>query len=248
MRVLTGATQWSRKTLESDIFFWKPDKWFKIWFFLVQTANHLDGKHLKRGECLTSFSEIIENTGASRDQVDKMLRWAKQATMIATRKTTRGMVITLLKYDQYQTLDNYKSDTKSDSKSEVKAKRKRHESDTIQENEKNVENVVTVFADEPKPEPLINSKDVAELIDAFVKAGNKTLTFGNVTQRRACEELIGTIGIQKALTRARYAISVRSERYAPVITTPLELLQKMQKLETYYERENKQEGRIAVIS
>lgn len=96
--------------------------------------------------------------------------------------------------------------------------------------------------------PSVNPKDVAELIDIFVKAGNKTLRFGNITQRGACERLIADIGIQKALTRARYAASVQRERYAPVITTPLELEQKMQKLETYYDREHRQQGNVAFIS
>lgn len=111
----------------------------------------------------------------------------------------------------------------------------------------------TSLADEtdqsPIDDPLTNPKDVAELIDIFVKAGNKTLRFGNITQRTSCERLIAELGIQKALTRARYAVSVQRDRYAPNITTPLELEQKMHKLETYYQREHGQEnGNIAVIS
>lgn len=140
MRALTGATLWARKTLESDIFFSKPDKWFKIWFFLVQIANHTDGKQILRGECLTSYPEIIEATGAKRDQVDGFLRWAKRTTAITTRKTTRGMIIKLLKFDKYQDLENYKTDTKNDSKTEVKPKRNRNETDMIQENDNNDNN------------------------------------------------------------------------------------------------------------
>lgn len=97
-------------------------------------------------------------------------------------------------------------------------------------------------------ETSANSKDVADIIDIFVKAGNKTLRFGNVTQRKACERLITDIGIQKALSRARYAASVQKDRYAPNITTPLELEQKMHKLETYYQREQGGGGGIAIIS
>lgn len=137
MRELKGATIWARHTIESDIFFWKPAAWFKIWFYLVQTANHVDGKQIRRGECLTSIAEIAKNTGTSRDQVDKMLRWAKQATMIATRKTTRGMVITLLTYGKYQALENYKSDSKSDSSGDLEATGRRQRGDMIQENGKN---------------------------------------------------------------------------------------------------------------
>lgn len=93
-----------------------------------------------------------------------------------------------------------------------------------------------------------NSKDIADLIDIFVKAGNKTLRFGNVTQRAACERLIADIGIAKALGRARYAVKVQTERYAPIITTPLELEMKMQKLETYFQREERSGGGVVFVS
>ena len=33
-KVNGGATLWARQTIESEIFFWKPAGWFKIWFFI----------------------------------------------------------------------------------------------------------------------------------------------------------------------------------------------------------------------
>ena len=56
--------------------------------------------------------------------------------MLATQKATRGMVVTILNYDYFQTLENYKSDTESD----IKAKQKRNRSDTINKNDKNDKN------------------------------------------------------------------------------------------------------------
>ena len=46
------------------------------------------------------------------------------------------MVVTILNYDYFQNLDNYKSDTES----EMKATQKRHRSDTINKNDKNENN------------------------------------------------------------------------------------------------------------
>ena len=130
---LIGATIWGRKTLESDVFFWKPDKWFKIWFFLVTRVNHNDNKQFKKGECFTTYSEISQYTKASKDQIDKFMRWSKEQSMLTTQKTTRGMIVYLLNYEKYQDFDNYKSDTKS----ELKAKQKRNRSDTINNNDNN---------------------------------------------------------------------------------------------------------------
>ncbi len=45
--------------------------------------------------------------------------------MLATRKATRGFIVTILNYDTYQNLDNYKSDTTG----EIKATQERHGSD-----------------------------------------------------------------------------------------------------------------------
>jgi len=123
-------------TIVSDIFFNKPDKWFKIFFYLVQKANHRPEKQFKRGQTFTSYSQISHYTGASKNTIDHFIRWAKKEGMLATRKTTRGMIVTLLTYDKYQTLDNYKSDTVTS----LTAKRKRNGSDTINKNVKNDKN------------------------------------------------------------------------------------------------------------
>lgn len=133
---LNGATIWGRKTLESDVFFWKPDKWFKIWFFLVNRVNHADNKQFKRGECFTTYAEISQFTKATKGEIDHFIRWSKSCQMLATRKATRGLFVYLLNYDKYQDFNNYKSDTKS----ELKAKQKRNRSDTINNNDNNDKN------------------------------------------------------------------------------------------------------------
>jgi len=144
MPELNGATIWSRKTLESDIFFWKPDKWFKIWFFLVNRVNHSDNKQFKRGSCFTTYSEISQYTKATKNQIDSFIQWSKEQSMLTTQKTTRGMVVFLLNYNKYQTLENYKTDTKT----ETKPKHNRNTTDTINKNDKNEKNnnILTAIA------------------------------------------------------------------------------------------------------
>jgi len=135
-----GATLWARQTIDSDIFYNKPDKWFKIWFYLINEVNHKDNRQFKRGSCFMRYEWIMEKTKANKNEIDHCIRWLKSATMIATRKATRGFTLNILNYNGYQSLENYKSDTKSDSKSEMKAKQKRNESDTINKNDNNDKN------------------------------------------------------------------------------------------------------------
>jgi len=137
-----GATLWARQTIDSDIFYNKPDKWFKIWFYLINEVNHKDNRQFKRGSCFMRYEWIMEKTKANKNEIDHCIRWLKSATMIATRKATRGFTLNILNYNGYQSLENYKSDTKSDSKSEMKAKQKRNESDTINKNDNNDKNEI----------------------------------------------------------------------------------------------------------
>ena len=121
-----GATLWARQTLDSDIFYNKPHVWFKIWFYLINEVNHKDNKQFNRGSCFMKYEWIMKKTKANRNEIDHCIRWLKSATMIATRKATRGFALKVLNYNTFQTLENYKSDTKSDAKSEMKAKQKRN--------------------------------------------------------------------------------------------------------------------------
>ena len=128
-----GFTIWARKTIESGIFTDKPAMWFKIWFYLVSRVLYADSEKLKRGQRYLKYDWIREATGATRAQIDHVLRWLRDREMLATQKATHGMVVTILNYDKYQTICNYKSDTVGD----TEATQKRHRSDNILKKVKN---------------------------------------------------------------------------------------------------------------
>ena len=103
-----GATIWARQTMDSEIY-QKPDKWFKIWFYIVSRVNHKAKGKFKRGQCFMKYQDIIDTTGATKDQVKHCIEFLKCSHMIATQKATRGMIVTVLNYDTYQSLSNYES-------------------------------------------------------------------------------------------------------------------------------------------
>ena len=136
-----GATLWARKTLDSDIFYNKPPVWFKIWFYLVNRVNHKDNKHFKRGSCFLKYEWIMDKTGATYNQIKHCLEFLKSARQIATQKKKRGMLLTVINYNFYQTLDNYYY-TESQTKRKTKARQKPDKSQThINKNEKNDKNL-----------------------------------------------------------------------------------------------------------
>lgn len=110
-QIYGGCTMWARQTIESEIFSDKPAMWFKLWFYLVNRANHQDNRKFKRGQAFVKYDWIMSATGATFNQVKHCIAYLKSRKMIATQKATRGTIITILKYDTYQNLDNYKSHT-----------------------------------------------------------------------------------------------------------------------------------------
>lgn len=166
--MIRGATLWARRTLESAIFH-KPPVWFKIWFFLVSQAQHKDYKGLKRGQCYVTYATICLQCAATRNEVDHAIRYMKKEEMLATRKATRGMVVTISNYETYQNMSNYKSDSKSDSKAtqdaicgDTKATQKRQDKQVCI-NEKNGDKKTTCVDFDVfwKAYPKKRSKDAA---------------------------------------------------------------------------------------
>jgi len=105
-----GFTIWARQTLNSEIFFYKPDKWFKIWFYLVNRVNYKDTKLFKRGECLVSYNDIMSATGATKKQVERCVAWLEKESMLGTVRTTRGCKRFVVNYAKFQDVENYKKD------------------------------------------------------------------------------------------------------------------------------------------
>jgi len=91
------------------------------------------------------------------------------------------------------------------------------------------------FAEEVKP-VVEHSKEIQEIFNLFYKI-NPTINFGNKTQRKAAEDMIKSFGPEKTINTAKFAISVQGNRYAPTITTPLELKNNMGKLLVFNKRE-----------
>ena len=138
MKIHGGATLWARQTIESRIFSEKPDKWFKIWFFLVNKVSHQDNDRSKRGTCFTKYEWIKESTGATYNQIKHCVEYLKATSMLATQKGTRGFTVTVCNYDKFQSLGNYKSHTERKTKG-IQKENKSHTISTIK-NDKNDKN------------------------------------------------------------------------------------------------------------
>jgi len=103
-----GATMWARQTIESEIFYYKPAIWFKIWFYIVNRVNYKDTKLFERGEGLITYKEIMAKTSATKKQVEGCMAFLKERDMIGDYRTTRGRVRKVQNYAKFQDIGNYK--------------------------------------------------------------------------------------------------------------------------------------------
>ncbi len=76
---------------------------------------------------------------------------------------------------------------------------------------------------------------IQEVMNAFYEI-NPGLNFGNKTQRAAAEWLLHKYGLEKTLATVKYIESIQSEKYAPVITTPLQLKENMGRLIAFHSK------------
>jgi len=138
----------------------------EIWDWILKEANHEDTKVCKRGQCIRSYKDIQEGLRwyvgwrkctYSKNDCETAMKWLTKHTMIHTTKTTRGMAITVLNYDHYQTPENYTENYTENYKKHTRNIQTRH---TINNNEKNEKNIyINIYSKEKMKEWSLEFKD-----------------------------------------------------------------------------------------
>lgn len=141
----------------------KPPLYFKVWLWLLLNAQHKDYGTLKRGQLFTSIPQIqdamtykvgnrIERP--SKKQIWGILEWLRKPTdnkfrnpaegnptvtptepMIVTTKVTHGMIVTICKYDYFQSPENYEGNAESDAEGTPKERRRERQGNNKNNND-----------------------------------------------------------------------------------------------------------------
>lgn len=118
----------------------------EIWFYILRKVNHKTHKGVERGSGHINSQQIIEDLSwyvgfrkmsYTKNQVMKSLRRLREASMIDTTKTTRGMLVKVLKYSHYQDPSSYEGHNEET----MKDSRRTQGASTINKNDKNVINI-----------------------------------------------------------------------------------------------------------
>ena len=204
----------------------------EIWDWVLKECNHKEakssGKIIHRGECVRTFKDIQEGlkwmVGYRTEkykkwQCENSMKWLTRVGMIATTKTTRGMVIKVLNYDKYQDPKNYESNNESNNEATMKQQL----TDTINKNDKKKKNEKNKIS---KPKVLQNINPLIELF----KTVNLTYEniFKNKTERGVLERFVKKYGYEKTENLIKWAIDNPDQYYC--ITKPTELERNINKL------------------
>lgn len=113
MKLSSGWIKLHRKIL--DCFIWqdKPYDKARAWIDLLLIAMHHDKKMLiddevvivQRGSFMTSMVKLADRWGWSRNKVVRYLDMLESEQMLNTKRTPKGTLITIVKYDDYQLID-----------------------------------------------------------------------------------------------------------------------------------------------
>ena len=156
----------------------KPRHYREVFIWLIAHANHKparsSGRLIQRGQLVRSYKDICDAlcwyVGARKERykehhIGSAMNWFRKEGMIKTTKTSRGLIITVCRYDYYQREDFPKVVTKALTKAPVK----RQEASTINKNERIKEKDIPIIESDSEKIPF------AEFWDAYdLKVGLKS--------------------------------------------------------------------------
>lgn len=230
----TGWVKLHRQITENELYFLEPFTKAQAWIDIFLHANHEDGSfqirgnivQIKRGQLGWSELTMAKRWTWSRDKVRRFLKYLETRQQIEQQKSPLTTLITVINYEQYQ---SEKQETRQQT---IQQKDSRKTADDTQtrmiKNDKNDKEVILHSK---------QSSQVNELMGIFYKI-NPGLNFGNKTQRGAMEWMIEKWGLEKARNTVEFACTVQGQQYAPTITSPLQLKNKIGDLTTFFKKQN----------
>ena len=222
-----GWVKLHRQIEENFLYFLEPFTKAQAWIDLFLFSNHADNTinirgniiPVKRGQIGWSELTMAKRWQWSRAKVRRFLNLLETRQQIVQQKSTKTTIITIKEYERFQeTIQQtiQQKDSRRYTNKNVK-KDKNSISKLLKSNFADINKIIAIFATE-----------------------NKTINYGNVTQRRACDNLIQKIGLERAVKVAEIAVKAQGEEFAPVVTTPAQLEKRYGDLKAWHARFYKQ--------
>jgi hypothetical protein len=220
----SGWIKLHRKLLDNPMC--NKPAWAWLWITLLLLANHDDDHKfiwdfkeitLKKGQFVTGRKVLSNQTGIPETTIERILDYLQNSGQIGQQKTTKYRLITIVKWNEYQEVDNKRTTNgqQTDTFKNVRSKEYKNKNKT---------------SDVP-------SQEVVELIESFKEVNPMySKWFANSTQRSACERLIKINGLDKIKRIVSFLPKSNATQYMPVVTTPLQLEDKFGQLASSWQK------------
>jgi hypothetical protein len=154
----SGAFVISRSIFESEIWY-KPPEYLKIWLYLIGKANHKGrkyrGYYCERGQYFCNYKELREQLSYKIGYRNKkygdfapktLMKYLRKTQRITTTKKPRGILVTIINYDTYQTLGNYEKTSEETNEETTKKPQRNQKPLSINKNYKNEKNFKNIYS------------------------------------------------------------------------------------------------------
>lgn len=192
-------------------------------------------KRLKPGEFTTGAYKLASETGIPRGTVERILKRFKSEEMIEVQTDGQCSLITVLKWSSYQHSE------------EASEERVRNDRGTGEERVRTNKELKNIRTKELKNIAATSAADIKKVFEKFQMTINPTINYGNKTQRKAAEGLIKKLGLERTLSLIEYCYEIRNDKFAPIVTTPYQLQEKLAHVGSYWNKDNNKPPNVVSI-
>jgi len=199
--VYRGGIFLLRKIRDNPIWQDKPFTKGQAWVDMLLQANHKDVKVLykqqiydvKRGQFIRTERDLAADWGWSRSKVTRVLDLFKKCSMIVTKPAPRANLITILNYDELQTLRTNNEPRLNQDRTKSEPRVNLNKNDKNEKNEKNEKNKEKIYKKEISSKKLKTAfaEHVFMTQEEMDSLNNK---YGEARSKRMIETLDNYIG------------------------------------------------------
>ena len=233
---MQGWIKLHRQLIENSIF--DNEKGLKVWIWCLLRANHqkstiLLGRQkvtLNAGEFAMGSKKESEILKIAKSTLWFWLEYLAKEGQLELKKTNKYTIIKVKNWKKYQLLE-LKSDSNEDADGTQIG---------TDNNVKKDKNDKEPSAGKPRSESTQFSKDISEVIDSFKEINpSYQKLFKQSPQRQAAQNLLILMGKEKLLEGIKALPDIISQKYAPRITTPVQLENKLGELKVFLQQKSR---------
>lgn len=202
---------------------------------------------VKRGQFVFGTNVATEELKMSKSTIWFWLRWLEKEQSVVIKTTNKFSIVSICKDQQYRDLLSSLLGNKKETDGKQKRNRKEHTIKKYKEYKEDKEKISNAEALQESP-ISISGVALNEIIKLFepINPSYERL-FPNKTQKAALERLIKKYGEAKVRNMVIGLPEVLSRKYAPRITTPVQLENKLGELVQFINQEKNKKGKVGMV-